>query len=43
VGQPLTRFRGVLTGVPSFGDAPLSNPSYSGTGQTLVKEADGDA
>jgi circadian clock protein KaiC len=47
VGLPLTRFRGVLTGVPSYGVpsydvASYGDPPYGGTKKTLVEEADGN-
>jgi circadian clock protein KaiC len=48
VGQPLTRFRGVLTGVPSYGVpsydvASYGDPPYGGTNKSLVEEADENA
>jgi circadian clock protein KaiC len=53
VGQPLTRFRGVLTGVPSYNDPSYNDPSHndpshndpshSVTKKTFVEEADGDS
>jgi circadian clock protein KaiC len=40
VGQPLTRFRGVLTGVPFYDSPPYNDPAYINAKNTLVKEPD---